>query len=468
MKKLMRFTLAILITAFISASHSVHANPYQPSKYKIKSGKIVFHEPKRSQDQRSMLAFAAEPIPIVRIGVIGLGMRGPGAVHRFTNIENVEVVALCDLYPERVEKTQAILDKAGKPKAAAYSGEQGWMELCQRNDVDLIYIATPWMLHVPMAVYAMEQGKHVAIEVPAAMSVNECWQLVDTSERTRKHCMMLENCVYDFFEFTTLNMAQQGLFGEIIHAEGAYIHNLEPFWKSYQGDWRLQFNKDNGGDVYATHGLGPVCFALNIHRGDKMNTLVSMSTKSINGAKTAGVKSETFKNGDHTSTLISTEKGKTILIQHNVQTPRPYDRLYKLVGTDGYANKYPISGFTFAEGQLSNTKNVDHENLDAHGFVPENVKQQLLAEYEHPIQKKLTETAKRVGGHGGMDFIMDYRLIYCLQKGLPLDQDVYDAAEWSCIGELSATSARHGAMPVAVPDFTRGEWNKLNGLRFAE
>ena len=439
--------------------------------YKIVDNTIVFDEPARAEGQQSMLGFAAEPMPVVRIGVVGLGMRGPGAIKRFVNIEGAEITALCDLLPENVEKSQALLESLGRARVAedaTYSGEEGWKELCQREDVDLVYLVTPWDLHTPMAVYAMECGKHVAVEVPAAMTVAECWQLVDTSERTRRHCMMLENCIYDHFELTTLNMAQQGLFGEIMHVEGAYIHNLDRFWQEYQGNWRLIYNQDHRGDVYATHGLGPVCQLLNIHRGDRMTRLVSMDTKSVCGLELAkeslGV--DSFANGDHTCTLIATENGKTISLQHNVVTPRPYNRLYQLSGTKGFANKYPVKGFLFAEANEA-SGNPDHENLSAHEFVPDNVRDALLEKYRHPIQVELMERAKKVGGHGGMDFIMDSRLIYCLQNGLPLDQDVYDAAEWSCIGELSAASIENGSMPVAVPDFTRGDWDKIDGYRHA-
>ncbi|MBO5813322.1 MAG: Gfo/Idh/MocA family oxidoreductase [Alistipes sp.] len=439
--------------------------------YKIVDNTIVFDEPARAEGQQSMLGFAAEPMPVVRIGFVGLGMRGPGAIKRFVNIEGAEIAALCDLLPENVEKSQALLESLGRARVAeeaTYSGEEGWKELCQREDIDLVYLVTPWDLHTPMAVYAMECGKHVAVEVPAAMTVAECWQLVDTSERTRRHCMMLENCIYDHFELTTLNMAQQGLFGEIMHVEGAYIHNLDRFWKEYQGNWRLIYNQAHRGDVYATHGLGPVCQLLNIHRGDRMTRLVSMDTKSVCGLELAkeslGV--DSFANGDHTCTLIATEKGKTISLQHNVVTPRPYNRLYQLSGTKGFANKYPVKGFLFAEANEA-SGNPDHENLSAHEFVPDQVRDALLEKYRHPIQVELMERAKKVGGHGGMDFIMDSRLIYCLQNGLPLDQDVYDAAEWSCIGELSAASIENGSMPVAVPDFTRGDWDKVDGYRHA-
>ena len=442
----------------------------QSEGYKTIDGVIVFDTPAREPGQKSVLGLKTPPMETVRVGFIGLGMRGPGAVERFTHLHGVDIKALCDLYPERVDSAQAILARRGFPAAEAYSGEEGWKQLCERDDIDLVYIVTPWQKHVPMAVYAMEHGKHVAVEVPAATSLDECWQLVNTAEKTQRHCMMLENCVYDFFELTTLNMAQQGLFGEIIHAQGGYVHYLEEYWPAFQGNWRLEFNERHAGDIYATHGLGPICQALNIHRGDKMNTLVSVATGSFNGRKMSGKSggSREFRNGDQTSTLITTQKGKTILLQHNVMTPRPYDRLYQLVGTDGYAAKYPVEGYAFGDPNFAGSKRPDIEALNTHGFVSEERKAELMRQYEHPIQKQLSEKAKQVGGHGGMDFIMDYRLIHCLQKGLPLDQDVYDAAEWSCIGELSAKSIEHGHMPVEVPDFTRGEWNRLPGLVFAE
>ena len=462
-------SLTVLAALIAAAVLSGCCNSDKP--YKIKDNQIIFHEPARAAGQQSMLGFAAEPLDVVRVGFVGLGMRGPGAVKRFAQIEGTEIVALCDLLPENIEDTQRLLESLGRPRVAneaVYSGEDGWRELCQRTDIDLIYIVTPWRLHTPMAVYAMECGKHVAVEVPAAMTVAECWQLVDTSERTRRHCMMLENCIYDHFELTTLNMAQQGLFGEILHVEGAYIHNLDEFWDEYQGNWRLKYNQQHRGDVYATHGLGPVCQLLNIHRGDRMTHLVSMDTKSVCGLATAKEKlgADTFANGDHTCTLIATEAGKTISLQHNVYTPRPYNRLYQLSGTKGFANKYPVKGFLFADA-ASASGNPDHENLSAHKFVPEAVRDALLEKYRHPIQIELMEQAKKVGGHGGMDYIMDARLVYCLRHGLPLDQDVYDAAEWSCIGELSAASIENGSMPVLVPDFTRGEWNKIDGYRHA-
>lgn len=443
-------------------------NAQKLSEWKVKDGVIVFKEPKRGAGQQSMLEFRAEPLKVVRVGFVGLGMRGPGAVERFCHLDGVEVKALCDKYEDRAEGCQRYLTNAGKPRAAIYSGDEGYKQLCERDDIDLVYIATNWQTHVPIALYAMEHGKHVAIEVPSAPTVADCWKLVDTSERTKKHCMMLENCVYDFFELTCLNMAQKGLFGEILHTEGAYIHNLEPYWDAYADNWRLEFNQSHGGDVYPTHGFGPCCQALNIHRGDKMEYLTSMSTKSVNGLKLAKNKmgSETFATGDHVVTLIKTQSGKSMEIQHNTFTPRPYNRLYQLTGTEGFANKYPIEGFTFRNKNIDHSKTPNIEKLDEHDFIPEAARKEMMQVYKHPIHQEIEEKAKQVGGHGGMDFVMDYRLIYCLQNGLPLDQDVYDLAEWCCISELSYVSNQNKSMPVKVPDFTRGDWNKVKGLHF--
>lgn len=470
----MKKTLIITLMAALGLCLSSCVSENSGYGYEIKDGVAVYNTPARPADQQSMLGFTTEPIDTVRVGFIGLGDRGDGAVNRFTYIDGVEIVALCDIEQDRVEDMQKLLAERGKPAADAYFGSrEAWKELCQRDDIDLVYIVTDWVNHTPMAVYAMEQGKHVAIEVPAATSIDECWQLVNTAEKTRRHCMMLENCVYDFFEITTLNMAQQGLFGEVIHAEGSYIHNLDPYWKNYYEGWRYEFNKNHRGDVYPTHGLGPACQVLNIHRGDRMKTLVSMDTKAFNGLKVAEQFGETeYANGDHTITLIQTEKGKIIEIQHNVVTPRPYNRMYQVEGTEGFANKYPNEGYSIrTEGRnFDEHKAVDDltgSASDGEAYLSNEVRDALMEQYKHPIVRDIEEKAKQVGGHGGMDFIMDYRLIYCLRNGLPLDQDVYDAAEWSCLGELTRVSIENGNIPVVMPDFTRGEWDKLDGLKLA-
>lgn len=401
----------------------------------------------------NMSGYAAPRMDKVRIGFIGLGMRGPGAVQRMSYIDGVEIKALCDKVPAKVTSAQKILEKAGLPKAKEYSGEDGWKAMIQNEDLDLVYICTPWSLHTPMAVYAMKNGKHVAVEVPAALTIDECWQLVETSEKTRKHCMMLENCCYDFFEMLTLNMARNGMFGELVHAEGAYIHDLRDlnFSKNgYQDMWRLKENFRNG-NLYPTHGLGPVAQCLNINRGDKMDHLVSMSTNDFMMGEMAKAKAaedsfykefegKSFR-GNMSTTLIRTNKGKTIMVQHDVTTPRPYSRIHLISGTKGMAVKYPKQSIAFGHGRIKD------EEFKA-----------LEAKYTPEIIRHVGEIAKKVGGHGGMDFIMDWRLIDCLRNSLPLDQDVYDAALWSAIGPLSEKSVAKSSRSIDIPDFTRGNW----------
>ena len=454
MKKL--FTVAAIGLTLLTC----HTSCTQQQKAQEAFAPIKVETPARPAGQEDVIQLVAPKIDTVRVGFIGLGMRGPGAVSRWTHIPGTKIVALCDLSPERVEKSQEILKNAGMPEATSYSGsEDAWKKLCEQEDIDLVYIATDWKHHAEMGVYAMEHGKHVAIEVPAAMTLDEIWQLINTSEKTRKHCMQLENCVYDFFELTSLNMAQQGVFGDVLHVEGSYIHNLEDFWPSYWNNWRMDYNQKHRGDVYATHGMGPACQVLNIHRGDRMKTLVSMDTKAVNGPayikKQTGEEVKDFQNGDQTSTLIRTENGKTMLIQHNVMTPRPYSRMYQ------------IEEYCLRPSQVDSNDVPNHENLNAHGSVPADVKKALMDKYKHPIHKELEETAKKVGGHGGMDFIMDYRLAYCLQNGLPLDMDVYDLAEWCCMAELTRLSIENNSAPVEIPDFTRGGWNKVQGYHHA-
>ena len=468
MKAIKRVATLLLATLF--SLGTINAQGKTKGKQPKKSYLIETAIPKRPAGQKDVLGLRLAPMPVVRVGFIGLGMRGPSAVERFTHLDGVEIKAICDLHPERVEKSQAILKKAGLPEATTYTGsEEAWKELCDRPDIDLVYIATDWARHAPMMIYAMQKGKHVACEVPAVTSLQEAWDVVNTAERTQRHCMMLENCVYDFFELTTLNMAQQGLFGEVLSAKGAYIHNLEPFWKYYEGNWRLKFNQEHRGDVYATHGLGPACWVLNIHRGDRMEYLTSMDVPATSLPRfmkqKMGVENPVVKNGEMTQTLIKTALGKTIYIEHNVTSYRPYDRMYQVIGTDGFANKYPIEGYALRPTEQNLKAVPNHEDLKSHDFVSEATKTELMNKYKHPIQKEIAEKAKKVGGHGGMDFIMDYRLIYCLRNGLPLDMDVYDLAEWSTMGELTRLSLEHQSAPVAMPDFTRGAWKRIKGLQ---
>ena len=446
------FVAFICILTLVSCGRKVPASvPAQ-----IKNGMIELKAPARAPGQVSALGMKCDPIDTVRIAFVGVGGRGTSAVRRYTHLEGVQIVAFCDLAQERLDICQDILTQAGLPAADNYLGEEAYKELCDRDDIDLVYIATDWLDHVPISVYALEHGHHVACEVPAAMTIDDCWQLVDACEKSRRHMMMLENCCYDFFEMSALNMAQQGLFGEVYHVEGAYIHFLSDGWDRSE-TWRVDYNIDNRGDNYPTHGLGPICQVLNIHRGDKMDYLVAMDTPSYNG-KVAAKKfrdKDYCKDGDHTISLIQTEKKKLIEVQHNVYAYRPYTRMYQLTGTNGFANKYPQQGISVKE-------------INGHDYVPQAVMDSLLTAYRPDFAKAIEEQAKTVGGHGGMDFIMDYRLIYCLRNGLPLDEDVYDAAEWSAVQELSRISLENNSMPVRFPDFTRGDWNVTDGFHYAQ
>ena len=474
-------TLLILVGLFMTAL-TASAQVAFDWPYKTVDGTIVTQVPERPAGQQPALGLTAPKLKVVRVGFVGLGMRGPDAVRRFTHINGTQVMALCDHERERADTCNTILRAASMPPADIYYGEDGYKKLCERKDIDLVYIATDWEHHAIVAKCALENGKNVADEVPSAMNLQECWDLINLAEQKQLNCMILENCCYDWFEMRTLNMAQHGVFGEILRAQGAYIHNLDDFWDYYwknpngsdpdQLGWRLKYNKENRGDLYATHGLGPVAQALDIHRGDRMKTLVSMDTKSVHGKelveKKTGKPCTEFRNGDHTTTLIRTEGEKVIELQHDVMNPQPYNRLYQLTGTRGFANKYPVEGYAVDASQLKATGNQPKvDDLSTHSFMPDEQRKALEEKYESPILKKFGKLAKEVGGHGGMDFVMCARLIYCLQNGLPLDMDVYDLAEWCAIAELSAISLDNDCSPVTFPDFTRGLWNKEKGYRHA-
>ena len=481
MKRLNRILAIALVAVLAMSFQTVGAQSLSPStKWHWDKGTIVIETPQRPAGQEHVLGLKADPIQTVRVAFVGLGMRGPGAVNRFCHIPGVEIVALCDYEAERAEKQQQYLRKAGLAPAAIYSGEKGYEELCKRDDIDLVYVATDWNHHFPVAKCAMENGKHTAIEVPSAMNLEQCWELIDLSEKTRLHCFILENCCYDYYEMNALAMAQDGVFGEVIRAEGAYIHELSAFWKAYWKDpndndkdnlhWRMKYNMENRGDVYATHGLGPVAQCMDIHRGDRFTTLIAMDTESFAGKnwikENIGKDVKEFRNGDHTTTLMRTANGKVVEIQHNVMTPQPYNRLFKLTGTKGYATKYPTPEFAIGGDALKGTGAPKVDDLNAHGFLNKEQKDALIKKYYHPILTKYGEKGREMG-HGGMDYIMDARLVYCLQNGLPLDMDVYDMAEWCSVSELSRISLENGSMPVEVPDFTRGQWNKVNGFTYA-
>lgn len=420
-----------------------------------KDGQVPGLARKKHQQQFNMCGYAAPPLETVRIGFIGLGNRGPGAVRRIKLLEGVSINALCDIRPEKASAARDLLKDTDHNPQLYTNGEEDWKNLCQRDDIDLVYIATPWYLHTPMATYAMEQGKHVATEVPAALTLEECWQLVETSEKTRRHCVILENCCYDFFELLTLNMARQGFFGEIIHGEGAYIHDLLEgnFSKTkYYDFWRLKQNFRNA-NLYPTHGLGPVCKIMNVNRGDRMDYLTAMASNDFMMgplAEKLAAEDETYRpfagksyRGNMDTTLIRTVKGRTIMLQHDVTSPRPYTRIHLISGTQATARKWPLPA------RIA----TSHED-----WLPEEEVKKLEEQYTPEIIRRIGHLAKQVGGHGGMDFMMDWRLIDCLRNGLPVDHDVYDAALWSSIIPLSEWSIANRSDSIDVPDFTGGAW----------
>lgn len=403
----------------------------------------------------NMCGYRAPKLDTVRVGFIGIGNRGYSNLNQMTFLEGVQIKAICDIVQFRIDEAQQLLTKKNLPKAQVFTGSNdAWKGVCESSDIDLVSIAVPrGPLHAAISIYAMKCGKHVAVEVPAISTVDEAWEVVETSENTKKHCYMMENCCYDFFELLTLNMARQGFFGEIFHADAGYLHHQTLYEKTRDLNmWRLEESQHHNGNVYPTHGLGPVCQVMDINRGDKLNHMVSMSSDDfILGEKVAELaKSDPFYKkydthsyrGNMNTSVIRTEKGKTIMLQHDTTTPRVYSRIHTLTGTKGSAQKYPLPGRISLGDQW--LKDDEMEEIEKK-YLPE-------------IEKRIGEMAKKVGGHGGMDFLMTWRLIDCLRNGLPMDIDVYDAASWSVISPLSQWSVANGSKPIAVPDFTRGAW----------
>jgi hypothetical protein len=409
--------------------------------------------PKEHKQHFNMSGFAAPSINVVRIGYIGIGGRGLGSIKRMRLIEGVEIKALCDIFADRVISGQQALKEMGMPAARAYAGSEDiWRELCKSEDLDLIYIATPRNLHPEMCVVSMENGKHAATEVPGVQSIEDAWRIVETSEKTKKHCIMLENCTYDFFELLVLNMARQGFLGEIVHADGGYIHDQREINLDKSKVWRLETFINRDGSIYPTHGLGPVCQIMNINRGDRLDFLTSMSSGEFTMqdiiAQHAG-KDDFYQKyvgkwrlGNVNTSTIRTVKGKTIMLQYNISNPRPYSRLQTIVGTRGITQKYPLPSRIATGEEWLNDQDMS----------------EAVDQYTPKIVKLVGEMAQKVGGHGGMDFLMEWRLIDCLRNGLPPDMDVYDAAAWSSIIPLSEWSVANSSSPVRVPDYTCGAY----------
>ena len=430
----------------------------------------------------SMFGFAATPLKKIRVGCVGIGSRGSGAVHRLADIPGVEIAALCDIEQYRVDAQQKWLKDKNKPAAKEFVGAEAYKALCDWDGVDCIYNTTPWELHVPVALCAMRGGKHAFIEVPSAFTLDECWELVETSEKTKLNCMQLENCCYGEAELLALNLCRLGLLGDLVHAEGAYIHDLrdhnygdlgkDPH--AYWNHWRLRWNTKHKGNQYVTHGLIPLMEYMGINRGDRFDYLVSLESDQFNfeaygkANYPAGDWHHEHKvqMGDMNTTLVKTVKGRSIMIQHDVSSPRPYSRINRITGTKG-----SLAGGTFLYGDKAITSEwpvrfgwEEKSGGGVHTYFPEEKQKELRKKYVHPYWRDWYPVARKVGGHGGMDFLMDLRWAYCLQNGIPLDTNVYDLAASCCIGELSERSVRNRSNSIDFPDFTKGAWKTQKPL----
>ncbi len=409
-------------------------------------------------DQKSVMGLAFERRDTVRFAFVGLGGRGSGMLGNLFAIPNVRVTAICDPVKEKLARAKDRIERAGQPAPTQFSsGEHDYENLARRDDIDFIYVATPWDTHVPIGVAAMTAGKHVGLEVPAATTIDDCWKLVDVSEKTRRHCMIMENCCYGENELLILNMVKAGVFGELLYGEAAYDHDLrdELFRNRGEGLWRRLPHIERDGNLYPTHGLGPVANYMGVNRGDRFDYMVSMSSphKGLEAFRAKHIPqgdpkwNERYRCGDVNTSLIKTVNGLTIMLQHNVTSPRPYSRLNMIQGTKGLFYDYPPR--IYVEGQPGDEQFSD---LSAYS-----------AKYQHTLWKKEGEAARTSGGHGGMDYLMLWRLVQCIREGLPPDMDVYDAAAWSAPGPLSDRSVAEGSAPVKFPDFTRGRSQERKG-----
>jgi hypothetical protein len=395
-----------------------------------------------------------------RIAIVGLGGRGTSLLKNLVATD-AQIVALCDIVESKVRAAQQIADKAGKGAPELFYGnDHSYEQLMKRTDIDLVIVSTSWAWHAPISLAAMESGKHAAMEVPGVTTIEDCWKIIDTSEHTRRHCMILENCCYGYNETLILRMAHAGELGELLYGEGAYLHDLREilFANESEGLWRRADHTKRDGNLYPTHGLGPIANCMQVQRGDRFHHLVSMSTmqRGLELYRKEHIPAndpkwnEKYVCGDMNVSMIKTEKGRTITVKHDVVNPRPYSRVNMLAGTKGLFEDYPPR--IYVEGQPGGEA---YGTLDA------------WKKYEHPLWSKEGDDARKSGGHGGMDYIMLYRLVQCLKQGLAPDMDVYDCAAWGSIYPLSVQSVARGSMPVEVPDFTRGKWNQRTSSQIA-
>lgn len=399
----------------------------------------------------TMMGVPFEPHETVRLGIVGLGNRGSAMLTQILAVPGVTVTALCDVDAGAVRAAVKTVTGQGDPAPATYSGgESDFENLCARDDVDFVYVATPWEWHAPMALAAMRAGKHVGVECPIAPTVADLWELVDTSERTRRHCIQLENCCYGRNEMRVLRMAHEGMFGTLLHGAGGYVHDLRELMFSntyYADEWRRGWHTKLDGDFYPTHGLGPVSSYMDINRGDRLVRLTSMGSPAASLAeyrkqhvpKGDSAWDETYVKGDVTMSLIQTEQGRVIHLMHDVSSPHPYSRLNQLTGSRGVFEDYPPR--VYLEPDMSGHEWGDFADYAAH---------------DHWLWKEVEPGPG--GGHGGMDYIMLYRLAQTMKLGLAPDIDVYDSATWSAPLALSVSSIEQHGASVEFPDFTRGKW----------
>ncbi len=414
---------------------------------------------------RYMGDFAAPKLDRVKMAFIGLS-RGFTHLASSCALEGVDIVGVCDLHEDLVNRgANHVREKTGRTAPGYSGGPEDYKRMLREGKPDAVIISTDWASHVPIACECMRNGAHVFLEVPFSQSLDEIWRLVDASEATRKHCMMLENVNYGREELMFLNMVRLGVIGELLHGEAAYIHNLRDQLMQTdrgEGSWRTKYMEEINGNLYPTHGLGPVAQYMNLARGeDTFDRLVSFSSPALGRAEFAKKNlpadhkwnAGRFICGDINNTIIKTNQGKTILVQWDETTPRPYSRLNLIQGTAGALAGFPtrVAGEQLGNGNY-------HEWIQGEGLEP------VFEKYEHPLWKKIGDLAQKMGGHGGMDFAMMYRVVDCLRQGLPMDQNLYEGAFWSAVGPLSARSVAGGGMPVEFPDFTRGDWKKTRPL----
>ena len=410
--------------------------------------------------------FAAPKIETVRVAVIGVGARGPGHLKFAASLPGTEIVAISDLYEDLATKWAAEAKEIGAgerhKKVKTYFGsEDKWREMLKEVKPDMVFIATNWKNHAVMAIEAMKAGAHAFVEVPIAVTIDEMWEIVDASERTQKHCMMMENVNYSRDELMFLNMCREGLIGEILHGEASYIHELRFQMEEQErgtGSWRTHHYANRNGNLYPTHGLGPVAQYMNLGRSeDSFDSIVSFSTPARGRQLYAEKNYEAdhkwnqldYKGGDLNTSIIKTNYGKTIMVQWDETSPRPYSRLNLIQGTTGTLAGFPTR--VALEGGVEGATENHHRWAQGEQLA------MLREKYDHPLYKRLNDATKDTG-HGGMDGIMVYRIIECLQKGLPLDQNVYEGCFWSAVSPLSERSVATGGAPQIFPDFTRGNW----------